>query len=110
MSFFCKYKISIGHILRNRIVGSKTRAFKMLVDVVELPVVSTTLLGFLDGSAGKELACSAAGTGGMGAIPGLGRYSGEGNCYPLQHSEKSHEQGSLAGHGSMGLKASDTTE
>ena len=56
MSFFNVYKISIGHILRNRIVGSKICAFKILVDVAELPMVSIIFLGFPDGSAGKESA------------------------------------------------------
>ena len=38
---------------------------------------------FPGGSAGKESACSA---GDLGSIPGLGRYPGEGNSYPLQYS------------------------
>ena len=38
--------------------------------------------GFLDGSAGKESACSAEG---LGSIPGLGRSPGGGNGYPLQY-------------------------
>ena len=36
------------------------------------------------GSAGKETACNA---GDLGLIPGLGRSPGEGNSYPLQHSD-----------------------
>ena len=40
-------------------------------------------LGFLGGSAGKESTCN---EGGLGSIPGLGRYPGEGNGYPLQYS------------------------
>ena len=40
-------------------------------------------MGFLDGSDGKESACSA---GDLVSIPGLGRYPGEGNGYPLQYS------------------------
>ena len=40
-------------------------------------------MGFPDGSAGKESACSA---GDLGSIPGLGRSSGEGNGCPLQYS------------------------
>jgi len=39
------------------------------------------IMGFSDGSDGKESACSA---GDLGLIPGLGRYPGEGNGYPLQ--------------------------
>ena len=38
---------------------------------------------FPDGSDGKESACNA---GDLGLIPGLGRYSGEGNGNPLQYS------------------------
>ena len=35
------------------------------------------------GSAGKESAYNA---GDLGLIPGLGRFPGEGKCYPLQYS------------------------
>ena len=40
-------------------------------------------LGFPGSSAGKESTCKA---GDLGSIPGLGRYPGEGNGYPLQYS------------------------
>ena len=40
-------------------------------------------MGFPGGSADKESACNA---GDLGLIPGLGRYPGEGNGYPLQYS------------------------
>ena len=40
-------------------------------------------LGFLHSSVGKESACNA---GELGLIPGLGRFPGEGNGNPLQHS------------------------
>ena len=39
--------------------------------------------GFPYGSAGKE---STRNSGDLGSIPGLGRFPGEGNCYPLQYS------------------------
>ena len=39
--------------------------------------------GFPGGSDGKAFACSA---GQQGLIPGLGRFPGEGNGNPLQHS------------------------
>ena len=39
-------------------------------------------LCFPCGSAGKESTCNA---GDLGSIPGLGRYPGEGDGYPLQH-------------------------
>ena len=38
---------------------------------------------FPDSSVGKESACNA---GEQGSIPGLGRFPGEGNSYPLQYS------------------------
>ena len=40
-------------------------------------------IGFLCGSAGKEIACNA---GGLGSMPGLGRSHGEGKGYTLQNS------------------------
>jgi len=40
-------------------------------------------MGFLDGSDGKESACSA---GELGSIPGSKRCPGEGNGNPLQYS------------------------
>ena len=40
------------------------------------------LLGFTDGSAGKESSCN---VGDLGSIPGLGRSPGEENGNPLQH-------------------------
>ena len=43
----------------------------------------TPVLGFPDGSAGKESACN---VGDLGSIPGLGRSPGEGKDYPLQYS------------------------
>ena len=41
------------------------------------------MLGFPDGSAGKE---STYNVGDLGLIPGLGRFSGEGNGYSLQYA------------------------
>ena len=40
-------------------------------------------LAFPCGSAGKESACNA---GDLGLIPGLGRYPGEGESYPVRYS------------------------
>ena len=49
-------------------------------------------LGFTAGSYGKESTCNA---GDSGLISGLGRFSGEGNGYPLQYSylENSMDRG-----------------
>ena len=65
--------------------------------------------GFPGGSDGKESACN---EGDLGSIPGLGRFPGEGNGNPLQHSclEKPHGQRSLAGYRTWGRKESDMTE
>ena len=48
--------------------------------------------GFLCGSDGKQSACN---EGDPGSIPGLGRYTGEGNNNPLQYSylENSMDRG-----------------
>ena len=48
--------------------------------------------GFPCGSAGKESACN---MGDLRSIPGLGRYPGVGNGYPLQYSclENSMDRG-----------------
>ena len=43
----------------------------------------SSILGFFNGSAGKESACS---VGDLGSIPGLGGSPGEGNSYPRQDS------------------------
>ena len=43
-------------------------------------------LGFPDGSASKESACSAGDTGDVGSISGLRWSLGEGNIKPLQYS------------------------
>ena len=50
------------------------------------------LMGFPGGSDGKESACN---VGDLGSIPGLGRFPGEGNDYPLQYSglENSMDRG-----------------
>ena len=44
------------------------------------------MLGFPDGSAGKESSCNAGDTGDAGSIPGLGGSPGGGNDSPLQYS------------------------
>ena len=43
----------------------------------------TICMGFPENSVGKESACNA---GDPTSIPGLGRSSGEGKCYPFQYS------------------------
>ena len=45
-------------------------------------VILMSIKGFPDGSAGKEFACN---VGDLGLIPGLGRFPGEGDGYPLQY-------------------------
>ena len=66
-------------------------------------------LGFPSGSDGKESTCT---VGALGLIPGLGRFPGEGNGYPLQYSclENSMDWRALADYNPWGLKESDMTE
>ena len=65
-------------------------------------------LGFPGGSEGKE---SVRNAGDLGLIPGLGRFPGEENCYPLRMwPEEFHGQRSLAGYSPRDRKESDTTE
>ena len=61
-------------------------------------------LGFSDGSAGKESARNV-GKGDLGSIPGLGRFPGEGNRYPLQYSSLENSMDYP-----WGRKESDTAE
>ena len=67
-------------------------------------VNNLTSMGFPGGSAGKESTCNA---GDLGSIPGLGRYPGEGNSYPLQCSGLENSMDCIV-HG--GHKESDMTE
>ena len=59
-------------------------------------------MAFPGGSAGTESACN---VGDLGSIPGLGRFSGEGNCNPLQYTcleipmNRGDWQGTGAAHG-----------
>ena len=65
--------------------------------------------GFPRSTDGRESACTA---GDLGLIPGLGRFPGEGNSYPLQYSclENPHGQRTLAGYSLWGPKELDMTE
>ena len=67
------------------------------------------MLGFPGGSDGKESACNA---GDPGSIPGLGRFPGEGNSYPLQHSclENPMDRGAWQATVPWSHKVSGTTE
>ena len=55
-------------------------------------VLSTEIMGFPCGSAGKEFACN---EGDLGSIPGLGRSPGEGKGYPLQYSSLENSMDSI---------------
>ena len=61
--------------------------------------------GFPGGSAGKESSCNA---GDLGSIPGLGRFLGEGNGYPLQCSGLENSMDCTVH--AWGCKESDMTE
>ena len=55
----------------------------MLLLIILITKTKLLLWGFPGGSDSKESACNA---GDLGSIPGLGRFSGEGNGYPFQYS------------------------
>ena len=59
---------------------------------VEIIASVNSVMGFPDGSDGKESPCSA---GDPGLLPGSGRFPGEGNGNPLQYSclENSMDRG-----------------
>ena len=65
--------------------------------------------GFPGSSDGKASACNA---GGLGSIPGLGRFPGEGNGNPTPVflPGESHGQRSLVAYSPWGRKESDKTE
>ena len=66
-------------------------------------------MGFPGSSDGKESACTA---GDPGSMPGLGRFSGEGNGKPTPMflPGESHGQRSLVGYSPWGRKELDMTE
>ena len=67
-------------------------------------------MGFPSGSDGKESACNA---GASSSIPGLERFPGERNCYPLQPvflPGESHGQRSLAVYSPWSRKELDMTK
>ena len=69
--------------------------------------LSRFVMGILGGSDSKESACSA---GDLGLIPGLGRFSGEGNGNPLQYSRLENPMDKQSGRlQSMGSYESDMT-
>ena len=63
------------------------------------------LLDFPGGLDGKESACN---MGDLGSIPGLGRFPGEGNSYPLQYSGLENSMDCSIVHGVA--KSQDMTE
>ena len=71
--------------------------------------ITALMMGFPGGSDGKKSTCNAED---LGSIPGLGRFPGEGNSNPLQHSclENPHGQRSLAAYRPWDHKESDMTE
>ena len=62
-------------------------------------------LGFPGGLDSKASACNA---GDLGLIPGLGRYPGEGNSYPLQYPGLENSMDYV--YSPWGLKELDSTE
>ena len=64
-------------------------------------------MGFPGGSDGKESTCNARY---LGSTPGLGRYSGEGNCYLLQYCLENPVDRGACWASPQNRKESDTTE
>ena len=67
-------------------------------------VIPRWLWGFSCGSAGKESTCKA---GDLSSIPGVGRFPGGGNGYPLHYSDL---ENSMTANSPWGRKESDMTE
>ena len=68
------------------LAGKRTRVTVLQIADDCLPFYhcySLKLMGFPDGSAGKESACN---VGDLGSVPGVGRSPGEEKSYPLQYS------------------------
>ena len=63
------------------VCSEKTKTLQ--IRSLDIRLQLSSIAGFPCGSAGKESACNA---GNLDSIPGLGRSSGEGKCYPLQYS------------------------
>ena len=74
-----------------------------------LQTTDLVMLGFPDGSAGKESACN---TGYLGSTPGSGRIPGTGNGNPLQYSclKNPMNKGAQQAKVQRGCKELDTTE
>ena len=70
-------------------------------------VPTPVFLGFPGGSDDKKSACSA---GGLGSIPGLGRFPGGGHGNPLQYFSLENPHGPRSLAGSMGSQESDMTK
>ena len=61
------------------VISSRVVIYNMMTTVTMIVLY----IGFPGGSDGKESACN---VGDLGSIPGSGRFPGEGNGNPLQHS------------------------
>ena len=73
----------IGNVLKEQILSFHHKGKKFFFNLI---LFIYEIMGFPDGSVGKESVCSAGDTGDVGSIPGLGRSPGEGNNDPLQYS------------------------
>ena len=81
----------------------KRRAYSQSVYPIGMFFSLYVSFGFPGGSDGKESTCNA---GDLGLIPGLGRFPGEGNGYPPQHSGLQNSKD----YSPWGRKELDTTE
>ena len=75
-------------------IGRERTRIKIFVELeLEVPNEFMVFINFPGGSAVKESTCNA---GDLDLIPGLGRYHGEGNSYPLQYSGLENFMDSIA--------------
>ena len=103
-SAFFMVQLSLLYMTTGKTIALIIWTFVSKVMSLLFNMLSRFVIGFSDGSDGKEPACNADD---LGLIPGSGRSLGEGNGNPLQYSclEKSHGQRSLLSYSPWGHKS-----
>ena len=98
--------------LAGRLLEVISVAPSFLEEASTLGAILPCELGFPDGSAETESACSAGDTRELGSIPGVGKspWGREWLPTPVSLPGESHGQKSLVGYSPQGCKESDTTE
>ena len=98
--------------LAGRLLELINTASSFLEEASTLGAILPCEVGFPDGSADTESACSAGDTRKLGSIPGVGKvhWGRERLPTPVFLPGESHGQRTLVGHSPQGCKESDTTE